>query len=264
MARGLAGVIYGLEGLGKTSLGLRFPGPVWCKSIKETGYDDLMDGNVVPSNSMNSRITSWEQLVQECRKVTNGTLLLDGCTGIQHYLCDFVCRNYYASDWGKFNNYSMGIRKESVMVFQEFLDLCTDLAYKGVNVIFLGHQGTVTMTNAMGVDPVCHVIKMDDGDKGGLRSSLTAWASFVFFLNNDIRIGQATNIDHRTKQALEGKALDGDKRVILTTNSVFHQAKNRWNMPAAIPMGRNADEAFANLWKHIPPSFKKEPATKPS
>lgn len=264
MARGLAGVIYGLPGLGKTSLGLRFPGPVWCKSIKETGYDDLQVGNTIPANSMNSRVTSWEQLVAECGKVTSGTLLIDSATGLEAYLTTFVCANYYGNNWAHFNSYSQGIRKESVMVFQQFLDLCTDISYRGVNVIFLAHQGTVTLTNAMGVDPVCHVVKMDDGDKGGLRSCLNAWASFIFFLNNDIRILQATNIDQKSKQALEGKAIDGDKRVILTTNSVFHQAKNRWNMPPAIPMGRNADEAFANLWKHIPEGFKKAEPTKQS
>jgi len=256
--RGLTGVIYGREGMGKTSLGLRFPGPVHCKSILETGYDDLEMIGAVPENSTNVRIKSFEHLVEETKKVSSGTLLLDSSKGLQSKLFDFVCEKYYKNDRTAFNAYSSGARRESPAVFQDYLDLCSLKADQGVNVIFLGHVGTISLPNTMGADYLCHVINLDDGEKGlGLRSSLTAWAGFIFFLNMSVDITRVTEVDSKSKLALEGKAKEYSERVIYTSISTAHQAKNRWNMPPVIPMGQNPSDAWTNLFKHFPEVYRK-------
>ncbi len=256
--RGLTGVIYGREGMGKTSLGLRFPGPVHCKSILETGYDDLELVNAVPENSTNSRIRSYPQLVDEVKKITSGTLLVDSTKGLQSLIFEHVCQTCYGGKWEAFNAYSKGARQESPIVFQSFLDLCTLKADQGVNIILLGHVGTISLPNTMGPDYLCHVINLEDGDKGlGMRSTLTAWAGFIFFLNMDISITRVTDIDAKSKMAMEGKAKEYSDRVIYTSISTAHQAKNRWNMPPVIPMGKDADEAWTNLYKHFPEVYRK-------
>ena len=42
--RGLALIVYGSEGVGKTSFGIEFEriGPVVFATLNETGYDDIM------------------------------------------------------------------------------------------------------------------------------------------------------------------------------------------------------------------------------
>lgn len=254
MARGLAGIIYGKEGTGKTSLGLRFPGPVFCKSIFENGYIYLQDIGV-PDNTTNDDIRDYETLVAQTKAMKSGTILIDSLKGFQAILFDYVCRKYYDSSQKEFNSYSSGARKESVTVLQNYLDLLSQKTAEGVNVLFLGHMGTASMPNALGPDILCHVISMEDGDKGGIRSTLTAWAGFIFFLNLQIEITRSTEKEKGT--VMEGKVDSGDTRIIYTTTSLSHQAKNRWNMPNQIRMGKNADEAWSNLCKHIPEVYWK-------
>lgn len=257
--RGLTGVIYGREGMGKTSLGLQFPGPVHCKSILETGYDDLSMVNQVPENSTNSRIRGFQQLVDETNKIGSGTLLIDSAKGLQAIIFDFVCKQYYKGDWNNFNSYSSGPRKEAPMVLQQYLDLCTMKADQGVNIIILGHVGTISLPNTMGPDYLCHVINLEDGDKGlGMRSTLMAWSGFIFFLNMAVNITRVTEQDRISKLAMEGKAQETSDRLIYTTVSTAHQAKNRWGMPNPIPMGQSAADAWKNLSKHFPEAYKKK------
>lgn len=252
MPRGLAGIIYGKEGMGKTSLGLRFPGPVYCKSIFENGYAYLEDVGV-PDNTVNENIRDFETLIKQTQAIKSGTLLIDSLKGLQAILFDYVRRKYYEGSEKEFNAYSSGARKESVTVLLNYLDLLSQKNAAGVHTIFLGHMGTQSMPNAMGPDILCHVISMEDGDKGGIRSTITAWAGFIFFLNMQIEITRTTEKEKQV--VIEGKADINDNRVIYTTTSLTHQAKNRWNMPNQIRMGRNADEAWTNLSKHIPPAY---------
>jgi len=256
--RGMAGVIYGREGMGKTSLGLQFPGPVHCMSIGETGYQDLEVVGQVPENSLNYIITSFQQLAQAITKVTKGTILIDSTKGLQGKIFEHVCQQFYKNDWMQFNSYSKGPRQESPVVFQQFLDLCTNKTNDGVNIILLGHVGTTTMANSMGPDYISHIINLDDNDKGlGMRSVLTAWAGFIFFLNLSIDINRVTD-SAKGGLAMEGKAREDDNRVIYTTVSAAHQAKNRWGMPPIINMGKSPQEAWKNLSKHFPEAIRKE------
>jgi len=255
--RGMTGVIYGREGMGKTSLGLQFPGPIHCMSIGETGYQDLEVMGQVPDNSLNYVITSFQQLVQAVTKVTKGTILIDSTKGLQNKIFDFVLQAHYQNSTKDFHAYSSGSRKESPVVLQQFLDLCNNKANEGVNVILIGHVGTISLPNTMGPDFLCHVINLDDGEKGlGMRSTLTAWAGFIFFLNLQVDITRVTEAAKGI--AMEGKAREEDNRVIYTTLSTAHQAKNRWNMPPVIPMGRSPQDAWKNLSKHFPEAYRKE------
>ena len=254
--RGMTGVIYGREGMGKTSLALQFAGPVHCMSIGETGYQDLEIVGQVPGNSINHIIDSFQQLVTLVTKVTKGTIVIDSTKGLQNKIFDYVLQTCYGNSTKDFHSYSSGSRKESPVVFQQFLDLCNNKANAGINVILIGHVGTVSLPNTMGPDYLCHIINLDDGDKGlGMRSTLTAWAGFIFFLNLQVDITRVTEANKGL--AMEGKAREEDNRVIYTTLSTSHQAKNRWGMPPVISMGRSSEEAYKNLSKHFPEVYRK-------
>jgi hypothetical protein len=259
MPRGLVGVIYGKEGTGKTSLGLQFPGPVKCLSVGENGYDYLADVNAVPENSINIAINTFEQLVDESKKITAGTLLVDSLKGVQKLIFDYVQTKYYEGNFTKFNAFSEGPRKFSPPVLQNYLDLLSQKASLGVNIILLAHMGTASVPNTLGADYLSHVILLDDGDRGGMRSTVTSWAGFIFFLNNAISLTIRTETN-KAGQITEGKAENVDQRWIFTTTSPVHQAKNRWNMPAQISMGKNPKEAFSNLWKYVPENYKSQKA----
>ena len=259
--KGLGLIIYGSEGVGKTATALQMAnlGPLTCLSVDESGYEDLELVGEVLDNSANYQISNYESLVKRTKEVEEGTLVVDSLTGVQRQLFDFVCRTAYQGKWdGKdgFSSYWKGQRVDSPPTLMKWLDELERLRAKGVHVILIGHMVTTTLPNTMGGDFLSHVLEMDDGDKGGCRSTVMKWAQAVLFMNIDISITRVTGQDQSTKLVTEGKASESDNRLIYTTKSPGHAAKNRLHLPPVINMGHSPRESFTNLWKAMPQVYQ--------
>ena len=255
--RGLAIILYGSEGIGKTSLALQFShlGEATCLSIKETGFDHLKElPGVVPDNITNINVSSWEELVDQTKKAKK-VLILDSLSGLQYVLFDYVCRTAFEGKWAEFTSYYKGQRTDAPAVLVRYIDLLDAITLRGTHVIMTGHMITEVLPNTLGADYKSHSIDMDQGDKGGVRSIITKWAQAILFMHIDISITRATDIT-RDKVVMEGKAKDDDNRLIYTTRSPGHMAKNRLNLPPIIPMGSTPQEAFKSLWVNMPQSYQ--------
>lgn len=255
--RGLGLVMYGGEGIGKTGTALQFAalGPLTCFSIGESGFEDLEIIDEVPSNCENVNIENWEQLISFTKKIDEGVVVIDSLSGLQKILFDYVCREVYNSDWDKFTSYWKGQRVDAPVFLDNYLQLLDALRHQGVHIILIGHMVTTNESNTLGADYLSHVIDMDQGDKGGVRSCITKWAQAVLFMNIDVAITRATELA-KDRTVLEGKAKDDDNRLIYTTKAPGHSAKNRLNLPHIINMGESAKEAFKNLWSAMPQKYK--------
>lgn len=255
--RGLGLCFYGGEGMGKTGLALQHAhlGSLLCLSCGESGYDDLQTIDEVPPGCTNVIVESYSELVSLTQKSKESVIVVDSLSGVQRMLFDHVCQTMYSGDWEKFTSYWKGQRVDSVAVFSEYLNLLDRLRSQGKHIILIGHMVTTQEPNTLGADYLSHVIALDDGDKGGLRSSLRQWAQAILFLNIDIAITRATETN-RNQVVMEGKAKDDDNRLIYTTKAPGHSAKNRLKLPPIIPMGQSAKEAFINLWKAMPKVYQ--------
>lgn len=255
--RGLGLVLYGGEGIGKTSLALQFShlGPLTCLSVGESGFEDLEVTGEVPDNCTNVTIKSWEQLLKETKGFDGNVLVIDSLSGLQTILFDYVCRSVYDNDWDKFTSYWKGQRVDSPIFLGNYLELLDDYRHNGIHVVLIGHMVTTTESNTLGADYLSHVIDMDQGDKGGLRSLVTKWAQAVLFMNIDVAITRATELA-KDRTVMEGKAKDDDNRLIYTTKAPGHSAKNRLKLPPLINMGEAPEEAFRNLWKEMPQAYR--------
>lgn len=258
---GLKLVFYGGEGIGKTGLALQHAmlGPLKCLSTPgETGFEDLEIVGEVPEGCVNVDVGSWEELVKETKNCEEQVLVVDGLSGVQKMLFDYVCKTVYNGIWeGRdgFTSYYKGQRVDSPPYLESYMCILDKLRASGTHIILIGHMVTATEPNTLGADFLSHVIDMDQGDKGGIRSIITKWAQAILFLNIDVAITRATETD-RSKQVMEGKAKDDDNRLIYTTKAPGHSAKNRLKLPPVIPMGHSAEEAFKNLWKHMPQAYQ--------
>lgn len=255
--RGLGLCFYGSEGIGKTGLALQFAvlGPLKCLSIKESGLEDLELVDEVPSGCTNVNITSWAQLRNECKKTDHTTIVIDSLSGLQELLFTHVCKEVYKNNWADFTSYWKGQRVDCPVFLDALLSLLDEARRNGINIILIGHMVTTQETNTLGADFLSHVIDLDQGDKGGLRSCVTKWAQAVIFMNIDVAITRATELA-KDKTVIEGKAKDDDNRLMYTTKAPGHSAKNRLKLPPIIPMGESATEAFKNLWKCLPPVYQ--------
>lgn len=256
MRRGVGIGLYGGEGLGKTSWAVQWAllGSVKVMSLGEIGYLDLELGDEIPPGCRNVQINNFEELDKETVNATEDILVYDSLMGVQSAIFDYVCRTQFDSDWSKFTDYWKGQRIYSPPVFEKWLSRLSAHLAAGRHVIIIGHMLTDTLPNTLGADYKSHVIALDEGDKGGMRSVFMRWAPNVFFLNINIDIQRVTEEGTRANKGMviEGKAYDRDQRVLYTVKAPGHAAKNKLQLPPVISMGDSAKQGFENFIKALP------------
>ena len=126
-------VVYGPEGIGKSTFASKFPDPVF---IDTEGSTNDMDVARLP------RPTSWAMLLEEIDyvKKTVGlckTLVIDTIDWAEQLCVDYICAKHNKSgieDFGYGNGYVY--TKEE---FGRFLNRLTDVIEVGVNVVLTAH-----------------------------------------------------------------------------------------------------------------------------
>lgn len=211
-------ILYGPEGIGKTTLAACFPRPVFLDTEGSTQHFDV---------ARLPRPTSWEMLKAEVQEVTNhaaevGTLVIDTADWAERLCNQAVCEKADKSGIEDF-----GYGKGYVFAAEEFgrlLDLLSQLAEQGVNVVFAAHaqQRKVELPD-----------QMDSYDKYELKCSkqvsplLKEWADMVLFCNFKTFVVQS--------ESGKGKAQGGERRMYAAHRPAF-DAKNRFGLPDEMPM----------------------------
>lgn len=253
MPRGLGLIIYGGAGLGKTSLSLQYPKPLKCITVPpECGYADLDDLGRVPPNCENVKCDTLPKILQELKKARNSerTVVLDSGSGVQPTIFSHSISEDYEGDDQKFFDYYKGPR----MTCPRYADLlCAEfeaLRDAGVNVIFICHEKKGLVRNPRGVDYQSVDLDMDEG----IREVFKKWAQCILYLCLDPNMERVTKTI--AKKATEGKMKDDDVRVMFTTSSLVHSAKNKLGLPVLINLGDSEQEAYANFLQSLPTNFK--------
>lgn len=217
-AKGIKVILYGCEGIGKTTLASHFPGAVFLDTEGSTKHFDM---------ARLPRPTSWEMLKAEVQEVTNhaaevGTLVIDTADWAERLCNQAVCEKA-----GKAGIEDFGYGKGYVFAAEEFgrlLDLLSQLAEQGVHVVFTAHaqQRKVELPD-----------QMDSYDKYELKCSkqvspmLKEWADMVLFCNFKTFVVQS--------ESGKGKAQGGERRMYAAHRPAF-DAKNRFGLPDDMPM----------------------------
>lgn len=216
-------VIYGPEGIGKSTFASKFPEPVFIDTEGSTKDMDVARFET-PS--------SWTMLMEQIRYVrsTPGvckTLIIDTADWAEQMCVADLCSRYGKKgieDFGYGNGYVYA-REE----FGRFLNALTEVVDTGVNVVLTAHA---------------HLKKFEQPDEmgsydrwelklGKKTSSQTAplvkeWADMVLFANYKT---WSVAVDEKgTKRKAQGGA-----RVMHTTHHPCWDAKNRYGLPDEMP-----------------------------
>ncbi len=216
-------VIYGAEGIGKTTLAAQFPNPLF---IDTEGSTKQLDVARLPAPS------SWEMLMQELDFVREkrpcATLVIDTVDWAEQLCIADLCAKNGKSGIEDFG-YGKGweFEKES---FGKFLNKLTEVINAGINVTLTAHAALrkFEQPDEMGSYDRWEM-KLGSKTTNKISPLIKEWADIVLFCN------YKTVVVQTDKEGKKHKA-QGNRRVMYTQHHPCWDAKNRYGLPEEIPM----------------------------
>lgn len=217
-------VLYGPEGIGKSTFGAQFPAPLFLDVEGGTRHMDVARLDPPP--------TSWTALVETVREFLRegvgefSTLVLDTADWAEQMCTKHICDKNQKSGVEDF-----GYGKGYVYVAEEFgrlLNLLSEVIAAGVNVVVLAHA---KMRKFEQPD------EMGAYDRWELKLSkqvaplVKEWADMLLFANYKTMVvttGEGKN--------LKAKAQGQGRRVLYTTHHACWDAKNRHGLQDELPL----------------------------
>ena len=211
-------VIYGAEGIGKSTFASKFPNPLY---IDTEGSTKQLDISRLPSPE------SWNELLAEVKYVSDNkslcrTLVIDTADWAEKLAVVKVCQDQNVK-----NIEDIGYGKGYVYLEQEFrnlLSLLDEVIKSGINVIIVAHSQIRTFYE---VDNIGQYDRYELKLQKKTSPLLKEWADMLLFANYKTNI----IIDQKTGKS---KGVGGE-RVMYTTHTPVWDAKNRYDLDPELP-----------------------------
>ncbi|MGN0776034.1 MAG: ATP-binding protein [Candidatus Ventricola sp.] len=224
-SKGLKFLVYGPEGIGKSTFASRFPAPIFIDTEGSTEHMDVVRVDPAPK--------SWTELLEVVRQMATPqyrdgyqTLVLDTADWAEKLCSKHLCdaRGYKGiEDFGYGKGYTY-LEEE----FGRLLNLLTDVINAGNNVVITAHAA---------------MRKFEQPDEQGAYDRwelklqkktaplVKEWADAVLFANYKTIV---VNVDGQG--AAKGKnKVQGGRRVMYTSHHPCWDAKNRFDLADEIP-----------------------------
>ena len=217
-------VIYGPEGIGKSSLAAQFPAPIFIDTEGST-TELTVDRLQKPS--------SWTMLKQQIEWVKQQgsrfkTLIIDTVDWAEMLCIESVCSTHGKKgieDFGYGNGYVY--TKEE---FGRFLNLLSDVIEAGIHVVLTAHAQIVKFEqpDEMGAYDR-YQLKLGKKTSSQTAPLVKEWADMVLFIN--YKTYSIATDDKGKKHKGQGGV-----RTIFTTHHPAWDAKNRHGLPDELPL----------------------------
>lgn len=242
---GLKVVLYGQEGVGKSSLASQFPNAVFIDCEGSTTY---MNVRRLP------RPQSWQMLCDEMLFVLQAhqqrnyqSVIIDTFDWAERMAIDKLCQDYSTpqktltgiEDFG----YGKGWQYECELI-GKFLDMTNQLISAGINVVILCHAVTKKVTAPEETAEYDHwEMKLGSKTTNKIAPLLKEWSDMTLFL------AFQTNITATDSEGKKHRATS-QKRVMYATKTAWWDAKNRFGLPDKMPLDFNQ---IAHLFQNAEP-----------
>ena len=236
-------VIYGVEGIGKSTLAAQFPEPVFIDTEGSTKELDVARFDAP---------TSWPMLINQVQYVIDNpqicrTLVLDTADWAEQIMIRHICAQRH---WSGLEDpgYGKGYQYAAEEWGGQLLNRLSEVAARGVNVVVTAHAWLRKVDLPEENSSYDHW-EMKTSKK--VAPMLREWADAVFFLHYETIV-----IKNENKKA---KA-QGGRRVIETTHTPFWDAKNRYGLPDKLPLDFGG---LAGLFQENAPAAQSAPSAPP-
>lgn len=211
-------VVYGPEGIGKSTFASQFPAPVFIDTEGSTGN---MDVKRLP------RPTSWAMLHEEMKYVIDNkvcrTLVIDTVDWAEQLCLEAILSKYGKTgieDFGYGNGYVY--EKEE---FGRFLNRLEDVVSAGINVVLTAHAHLRKFSQPDEIGEYDRwELKLGKKTNSQISPLVKEWADAVLFVNYKT-FAVSTDKDGKKFKA------QGGGRVMYTQHHPCWDAKNRFGLP---------------------------------
>ncbi len=217
-------VLYGSEGIGKTTLSASMPDPIVIDL--EDGSTHLDVRRIANPGTWDSLLSLIDEIVQSagiCK-----TVVIDTADKAEAMCIDHICNKFKKAGLEDFG-YGKGYQYLAEE-YARLLTACDKLIAVGVNVVFIAHAKMRKME-----------LPDEQGafDRWELKLSkqvsplIKEWPDALLFLNYKTMVIQG-------KSEMDKAKAHGGKRVIYTSHSPVWDAKNRHNLPEEMELCYNS------------------------
>ena len=223
-------VVYGPEGIGKSTFAAHFPEPLFIDTEGST-----KDMDVARTESP----TSWMMLMEQVRYVKNHpelcrTLVVDTADWAEMLCITQICDKNHKASIEEF-----GYGKGYVYVQEEFgrlLNALEEVVKAGIHVVLTAHA---KMRKFEQPDELGAYDRWEMKLTKQTAPMVKEWADMVLFANYKTFV---INVDGQGVQKGKNKA-QGGKRVMYTSHHSCWDAKNRYGLPEELPFEYEAIRA---------------------
>jgi hypothetical protein len=237
LVRPIRVLIYGTEGVGKSTFGADAPSPIFLGAEDGTSQLDVAR---FPTPE------TWEDVLEAIRVLTVDeheykTLVVDSLDWVEPILWKYVCRQNknvssieeVGGGFGK--GYSAAL--DDWRVFLSSLEKL--MSAKQMNIVFVAHSWVKPFKNPDGADFDRYEMKLNAKAAGLMRE----WVDAMLFARYETLVDK----DERTKRV---RGVDTGARLLFTERRAAYDAKNRYGLPECIPLSWSDFEAGVKA--HLP------------
>lgn len=242
-------LIYGTEGVGKTTIAAAAPKPIFVPT--EDGLDQIDCASFPLARYMADTESALRSLIQEQHDFE--TVVIDSADWLERLVWDALCEQYGVTSIEKVDGgYGRGYTHAITHWRKMLADLDTLRTQRGMCVILLAHA---------------KVEKFEDPEHATYdrysprlhkhaTALLTEWSDAVLFATRKIITKSETGSGGKNRTIASGLGKDGGERILRTVGSPACVAKNRYSLPAELPL------SWPALMQAL--TQPQEPSTKPT
>lgn len=217
-------VVYGPEGIGKSTLASRFPRPVFIDTEGSTRHMDV---------SRTEKPSSWTMLMEQVKCIRGdpsvcATLVIDTADWAEQLCIASICASRKLSGIE-----DMGYGKGYVYLAEEFgrlLNLLEEIVGSGVHVVLTAHAA---MRKFEQPDEMGAYDRWELKLQKKTAALVKEWSDLLLFANYKTVSVAADNTGKKFKA-------QGGKRVVYTSHHPCWDAKNRLGLPDELPLDFDA------------------------
>ena len=231
-------LVYGVEGVGKSSFAGGAPNPIF---LDPTGGTEQLSITRVPRPNEGFTWDDVFDVVEQLRTVEHeyDTLVLDELGELERLCWLFICARDKEPDiTGKNKGSKYGYAKGYDVALEEWRKLLHRIERlrreKRMNIILVGHSHIKTFQNPEGSDFDRYEIKLHK-KLGGM---LKAWCDAVFFCRDEVLVDTAEE---------RGRGMSTGQRVMHTVANAAFESKSRYPLPPTVTLNPNVEVTWQTV-----------------